>query len=1227
MAISTSELRDSLSNLGSTIKNAVADVLQSTDFISRTIGMNNSYEDLAYIIQALGREPVSLLGKDFTFIYDHVRRNYEQGTTIPGTHYGVDTSSTGNDYSCAKFTFYKERPTVRFADPYTDPMNLLDRWMPDFKLNSTKAYTNGFYYAESHDDLTNNIDISDFEANTGTESGVIVNSIKSDEACDLVRKTNDYFKHGKYRTLVARFHTDSEDSKDFTNSTQTAISRQYGMSHGRNLLSGADPVINGYDNPYCRVWTYHHQYKSMMETIRPFQGGVDTAEGLENQMLTNGYDTVGFRVKKSDDFDGGSGRLDKHGVLNYENGLVNIAPKAKIKNYFDEKADDKDEKSVSIKRCMFSIENLAWKGGNKNRGVNEFDPLGLSAEQKGPLGGRIMWFPPYDLKFNETSTAKWNPNEFIGRGENIYTYVNTERRGSLSFKLLIDHPAIVDYWADRDNESPYWGVDDTSSNEAKLLRFFAGCDILKAKPQTYWYKEPIVKPEEEKKEEPEQPKNSEPPKEKAKPEPKFLYCFVYFPNNYSGKDDGGVVKPMHYLANGIGTQKKVGGTGDTPHDFAVDINTNITLAGTATGFGGYEMRSGKGISYATSVLNKNYTDIANSFWNDTKQEMITDADGTGKMAGYGAADEGFLAKQVYSGALTLAQAKNSANITGPNRVWFRQRWYYRVDKDTELQKLHLKDGEQKNYLDTTSNQYNSTGYNSISKELKDAVGFVEDDKHSLVSFADMFVALENITDTSVYSGLYNDENVKLIKEIKEGKNYKFIDARFYGGASSQQNNASASLNKQRNDTLADNRMRIFKQWLGSVNFPCMEEGDGKQGKKIFQQGGEKYDVNNSITKQWRCACVEIKYEEVEEEPAQVVEPTSQEVTETVENKQTGEKKEITVDAPKVESVTIPTPKTENSYFGNFAATQGGRNAGVWQPETPTLTKPDPTLAAKYGTQNTMGIATESGGKQTPYVQVKANEIANYSNLKVTGLTPTALAAAGYTAPPQPKEDKTEEKNNVVDYETKTGTVERYDNEGEFFKSLDKKDPFLHHLISEKIKYFDPAFHSISPEGFNARLTFLHQCTRQGATIGNSDSNMLTAYNLAFGRPPVCVLRIGDFYYTKIIINSVDIDYDDMQWDLNPEGIGVMPMMANVKINFVFIGGSDLAGPISRLQNAVSFNYYANTGVYDNRAEMVEYGNDKSGKEVKYKPFLYPTIESTSKGKGSTDTPTQEEQNL
>ena len=156
---------------------------------------------------------------------------------------------------------------------------------------------------------------------------------------------------------------------------------------------------------------------------------------------------------------------------------------------------------------------------------------------------------------------------------------------------------------------------------------------------------------------------------------------------------------------------------------------------------------------------------------------------------------------------------------------------------------------------------------------------------------------------------------------------------------------------------------------------------------------------------------------------------------------------------------------------------------------------------------------------------------------------------------------------------------------------------MHNLVTQKIKYFDPAFHSISPEGFNARLTFLHQCTRQGGTNSQSESQT-NAANLSFGRPPICVLRVGDFYNTKIIIESLTISYDDTTWDLNPEGIGVMPMMADINITFKFIGGSDLGGPIARLQNALSFNYYANTGVYDSRSDMVEYNNEGKISKIK-----------------------------
>jgi hypothetical protein len=61
----------------------------------------------------------------------------------------------------------------------------------------------------------------------------------------------------------------------------------------------------------------------------------------------------------------------------------------------------------------------------------------------------------------------------------------------------------------------------------------------------------------------------------------------------------------------------------------------------------------------------------------------------------------------------------------------------------------------------------------------------------------------------------------------------------------------------------------------------------------------------------------------------------------------------------------------------------------------------------------------------------------------------------------------------------------------------------------------------------------------------------------------------------------------MQWDMNPEGIGIQPMFAHITMQIEIIGGQSLAAPVSRLNNAVSFNYYANTGVYDDRAILEE----------------------------------------
>jgi outer membrane protein OmpA-like peptidoglycan-associated protein len=163
-------------------------------------------------------------------------------------------------------------------------------------------------------------------------------------------------------------------------------------------------------------------------------------------------------------------------------------------------------------------------------------------------------------------------------------------------------------------------------------------------------------------------------------------------------------------------------------------------------------------------------------------------------------------------------------------------------------------------------------------------------------------------------------------------------------------------------------------------------------------------------------------------------------------------------------------------------------------------------------------------------------------------------------------------------------------ECDYFETIKAETPMVFDNLRDKLKYFHPAFHSITPEGLNTRLTFLQQCMRPGdtiPTIKQIGENQVLQYNnatnTAFGSPPVLVLRIGDFYNTKIIPTSLQITYEDL--DLNPEGIGVQPMIANVTLGFNFVGGSGLKESVDKLQNALTFNYYANTEIYDDRADV------------------------------------------
>jgi hypothetical protein len=450
---------------------------------------------------------------------------------------------------------------------------------------------------------------------------------------------------------------------------------------------------------------------------------------------------------------------------------------------------------------------------------------------------------------------------------------------------------------------------------------------------------------------------------------------------------------------------------------------------------------------------------------------------------------------------------------------------------------------------------NGSGYKKVKQatNIAKAFGLNETDENvTLISFADMFAALEGEKAEQLLSGQTVSSNVEIIKALinKENKERFNITAVKFEGHASYQGYAAF------NDTLSKNRALTFKKWMQDKGFPNIDIATSDTKKESPKNNVDKGDNSDLTIKLWRSASVIIEYDESEIENAATAETSKKDASGNV-----------TTDRVEVEN------KTQSKSVNNNVASKGNMWTKIFQTK-----EMEPVIKKMW----------QMDGERTSK---------NYFDKSSWDYDPAYHNSIG-------------EQTNIASISK--GIVERYDNEGEFFELLEKNDPFMHHLITEKIKYFDPAYHSISPEGFNARLTFLHQCTRQGSTVGGADNQLQgSAYNLAFGRPPVCVLRLGDFYYTKIVINSISIQYETPQWDLNPEGIGVMPMFAKVSLNFVFLGGSDLAGPISRLQNAVSFNYYANTGVYDNRAEMVQYDSDGNGREVKFKPYSYPDMIHTN----------------
>ena len=874
----------------------------------------------------------------------------------------------------------------------------------------------------------------------------------------LLGKTNRMFYEGKIQSLVNRFATLDGHNEGYPDFLNTATDHVYGLSRGRNLRKLDLTNENGYPNPYCRVWTTHYQYAKYKNLIRG--KWADSSKNKEEEHYTlNEKDEL---MRPNNGYD----RLKRMTSIDPENGRPIFSP------YYVNNRDDIEKDS--IKRCMFSIENLAWKdiipdstlikrrgdlvskerleniiysksiAGLSGKSITDVkklvhDGLGmtLTEEQIGPNGGRIMWFPPYNLKFSENAQANWTSSDFIGRGEKIYSYVNAERGGNLSFTILVDHPSIVNEWDRGGQQGKTGGKYGQQAKDEMILRYFAGCDSLDFNPRKAYPVYETTSSTTSTTTELQSTQKTEIKRSKVEEDKDVnipaitFYSIFYYPNDYSGADFIGDKYTSDRPKKQLPKDSQV-------NDPVTALNIIFEKGLRSNGKVGYELGNGADVTGMTydgkayfSGKDKNNHDVS---WFYPVDNRVNDE--VLRTSGRYKDEKDFGLNSSFYGTFWSDADFENEDLTGKDKII-----------------SYLNEGN-KNLTPQTSTGASGEDLLNVAKTL---VKIGDKENKYLVPAYNFYKHLKDV-----------------VTKLKATSNEDFkYEINIQGFASSHGYVSS-------NQILARNRAKLIESWIKTLDvfdFTGNEEKDAKD--TITSNGNGQIENTNRITesdfkpKAARCAVVTFK----------IIPPKT--IIDEVEK---------TEEIPYVETKRVLERKTSSDTYFDTSASN--------------------------------------------------------------------------------------------DYENQT-----YDNEYTYFKQINEEDDMVKRYISDKVKYFDPAFHSITPEGFNARLTFLQQCTRQGPTISASDVNGSGKYgagNLSFGRPPFCVLRIGDFYNTKICIESVDIDYsvagNGPTWDLNPEGIGLQPMFANVNIRFRFLGGSDLSGPIARLQNAVSYNYYANTSVYDRRAD-------------------------------------------
>lgn len=1092
--------------------NSSIDTIDKT-FDNEAVNGRNKADDLYVLLAGMDIKSSSdFMNKNRKFMERLMRLNKQEkditldalGVDVTGKSHIVKNENV-RDYEYAKGNNYYED----YVKPLKKNQEIGDE-TTTLQLESSTHYN----YSGLHNDLyVVNQNLYPDDENKGT----FANKWIVENRNSLLYKTKKLYNSKKMNTIISAFHTNPYAP---TSPRDNARSK-YGLSHGRNLLTKeaehgySNNYVNGYDNPYCRVWTHHHQYDRYYKAIRPFSSVDDHGNYSDTITVKDFHQWSQFADSKdtNEETRGKWGwKKDSNNGWQYsvlqDNGKVNITPK-----YIKGEASN-----IHTKQCMFSIENLAWRG---------YDPYSfeqaLSWEQRGPLGGRIMWFPPYGIQFSETTTANWNSNSFLGRGEDVYTYANTRRTGTLSFMMVVDHPSIIDYVT--------WTNDNKNVTDTDILRFLAGCgegngnglrDLAKPTPLTDEYiqahdeidieevKETITNNEE----------NATNPEDK-KPLDDVLCFYVFYPNNYSGtyddpdgdghKIDGGSrVEAIPYLIAGKGAQKENGDYTAGSFGGDLDLRKETNYANTGNG---YEMGKGPLGSGGGYIL-------GTSKYRNTKQTN---------------------GKRRYWTELGTKTHPRSAKY--PTNTKTCKKWYYRIDgryklpKSQEEEKIHYYNQilpKNASYVDETDYGLNCK-IEKLYEAFEDSSTIKKDgNKYSLsnnpssqvFTLAEVAYVLYDNGKSDVLKGKCNitgNDRITELQKILSPERIKQIESVTAEGYASSHGYVEI------NEKLAQNRAKTASNWF--IKTAEISVSPTVTKTEIDTNSGENEDTFNA--KKWRSAKVIVKFKSV----ANSTPPTSN-----------------------YEQILSQTPSegtTSEEKQNNAKKNQGGKSY----------------------------LGFRSTGEQGMYKGKMCDIYADKQGkkwYKYTASNPAKYISVAYA--------KEEEQTPKARYGGNNADENRlrYDQEYHFFKVLEAKDPVVYGSLMDKLKYFDPAFHSMTPEGFNGRLTFLQQCMRQGNTVSASDGKFAkSANNLAFGRAPYCVLRLGDFYNQLIVINNLSINYDPLVWDLNIEGVGVQPLIANVQLSFSFVGGGDMTGPVRRLQNAMSFNYYANARLYDNRADRIE----------------------------------------